>query len=505
MARKLILPLIFLIAIAALLIYIGNTRQFAVEIGGKRVESTLQMAAIFLIATQVIILGVWALILWVRRLPQKLKKGLGKKRADTGLSSLEAALIACEAGDGARAQRRAEKASALLERPNLAAYVKAKAAEAAGDEAAASAQYQELSGNEATALAGLRGLARLAEARSDHSSAAGFAERAFAEAPDRPWAFRALLSAQMHQADWTAALATVAKAEKRKIIDRAEATRRRAALGAAQAAKLYGQGDAGAAREAAIGAAALDPAFAPAAALAAHMLSENGNDKKAIAVIEKAWAKVPHPALALALRDTVADDQPRLDRRLRALIKSNPDHRESQILAAEMAIESEDGPNALIALGELLRSDSPSARLCILAAKAESLLGNQVESRRWQIMASSAPIEDDWSDLDPAGPAFLYDERDWQRLAESYGVSAALIHPRYEQHLPRRAAANFDPAKASSPAKEDEAKTQNPSKPQTEDEPAPAPAPPRPDDPGILEEGKPAKDLAGRLDKLLGG
>jgi HemY protein len=47
--------------------------------------------------------------------------------------------------------------------------------------------------------------------------------------------------------------------------------------------------------------------------------------------------------------------------------------------------------------------------------------------------AAGAPREADWSDLDPEGPAFLYDDGDWARLVYVYGDSGQLIHPRLER------------------------------------------------------------------------
>ena len=38
-----------------------------------------------------------------------------------------------------------------------------------------------------------------------------------------------------------------------------------------------------------------------------------------------------------------------------------------------------------------------------------------------------------WSDLDPEGPAFLYDDADWARLVYVYGDAGQLIHPRMER------------------------------------------------------------------------
>jgi HemY protein len=53
--------------------------------------------------------------------------------------------------------------------------------------------------------------------------------------------------------------------------------------------------------------------------------------------------------------------------------------------------------------------------------------------RQWLAQAAAAPRAPDWSDLDPEGPAFLYDDGDWARLVYAYGDAGQLIHPRMER------------------------------------------------------------------------
>ncbi|MGE3867651.1 MAG: hypothetical protein AB7G04_12130, partial [Hyphomonadaceae bacterium] len=51
----------------------------------------------------------------------------------------------------------------------------------------------------------------------------------------------------------------------------------------------------------------------------------------------------------------------------------------------------------------------------------------------WLAQAAFAPREADWSDLDPEGAAFLYEDADWARLVYVYGDTGKLIHPRLER------------------------------------------------------------------------
>ncbi|MCF6220280.1 MAG: hypothetical protein L3J65_04130 [Robiginitomaculum sp.] len=486
MARWLLLPLILLVALVGLLAYVGSERVIQFELlasaptGGQFIS--VQAAIVICAGIVLGIILLWSLLTWMWRLPNRMKKGMGRRRSEIGLDAVEQALLAVESGDGAGALKKAKKASELLNRPALTALISAKAAEMRGAHDDAHSHYTSLKDNPDTEAAGLRGLARLSETRGDHAASIEMATAAFAGSKSPSWAFDLLYNSQTALADWEGALDTLATAEKRKLLDKDEIRRRRAVLLAANANALDAKGRAVEALDQAKRAADLSPGFAPGVALAARLLSKDGQIKKAAQIIEKAWGRSPHPALSIAYRDVWQGETAKtVAKKINQLIKSNSGHRESKILAAEQAIAADDGVTALSALDGLLRDEDPSARLCALAAQAEKMLGNTVDAHTWQNRAVSAPIEADWSDLDPDGAAFNYTDADWQRLALSYGKSGTLIHPRYEAYKRRRAVGSVKEAVQS------------------------IDTPPNADDPGIDAKGTEKQDLADRLQNLLEG
>lgn len=195
-----------------------------------------------------------------------------------------------------------------------------------------------------------------------------------------------------------------------------------------------------AAMDMAVSAAQDAPEFSPAVALAAKLLGDKGAVKKAGQLIEKAWAKTPHPALSLAYRDINegASDKARA-KLMKALTKNNPEHRESILLEVEELLSSGDAVTAWSKLSPMVSEATPSARICSLAAKTETMLNNTQDARVWLERAATAPAEPDWSDLDPEGDAFDYTAQDWRRLIYTFGEKGELIHPRYERGAPRRA------------------------------------------------------------------
>jgi HemY protein len=177
----------------------------------------------------------------------------------------------------------------------------------------------------------------------------------------------------------------------------------------------------------------LSPGFAPAAALASRLMLEDGKLWKAASILEEAWENMPHPAIAHAYRDLKSDESaPERAARMATLVQLKPEHRESKIVAAELAIERKDWNVAWGALEDAFR-ENPSSRIAGLFAVVCRGKGDEVGARNWLAQAAVAPREPDWSDLDPEGPAFMYDDADWARLVYVYGDAGQLIHPRMER------------------------------------------------------------------------
>lgn len=452
MTKYVIAILIFLAALAGLLLYVGNDPQLVLTStanSGPLQFSPLKLSwqlviGIVTFAT-VTLIALWSILGWLWRLPGRVKSGVGLRRRNQALDALEDALIAGSEGDMGKARKKAEKARALIVSEDLGRMVSAQAAEACGDSEEAIAQYQAMLESERTLATGQRGLAQQLLTAGNLPGAIEHASRAYGENKNARWAFDILFQAQVADHQWAAALETLENGLKRKHIDKDLARRRRAVLQTAQASQLSGAGQMDAAMDMAVLAAQDAPEFSPAVALAAKLLGDKGAAKKASQLIEKAWAKAPHPALSLAYRDIHdgANDKARA-KLMKALTKNNPEHRESILLEVEELLSSGDAVTAWSKLSPMVSEETPSARICSLAAKAEGLLNNAQDARVWLERAATAPAEPDWSDLDPEGDAFNYTPQDWRRLIYTFGEKGELIHPRYERGAARRAPIAMD-------------------------------------------------------------
>ena len=505
MIKYVIAVVVAMAAVLGLLLYIGDASQLQIVSTSPRdwlnkdIQLSSRMAVVMGLLGLLGLAVLWSFLSFLFRLPSRLKSGLGMRKRNQALDAMEDALLAGAEGDAGKARKKAERARTLIGSEALGRIVSAQSAEACGDNEEAIVHYRAMLADERTAPTGRRGLAQQLMSIGDTAGAMELSETVYAENKNARWAFDVLFNAQVTEGLWDRAAETVARADRRKHIDKEVARRRRAVLLTAQADKLTDAGESPqAALDLALDAASDAPDFAPGVALAARLLHQSGNDKRAGQIIEKAWARRPHPALSLAYRDVLAEASPKTRaKRMNNLAKANAGHRESALLLAEEALFSSDGVAAWSALSPLVTGDAPSARLCQLAFRAETMLNNPGDARIWLERAATAPAEADWSDLDPKGEAFDYSDPDWRRLVFSFGDTGELIHPRFETGAVRRAVlASIPPVdQASAPASV----------------PSPKPAldnvtPRQPDDPGVKGRaiGKADDDLAGRLDSLLG-
>ncbi len=404
---------------------------------GWRIDTSAAAAVLITSALALVAMILWRLILWLADTPRRAARARAETRRREAADVLGRGFLAVAAGDGPEARRLAQVAAGLAEDfPGLVRVLAAQSAEAAGDRTAAQTAYAAMLGFPEMRLAGHRGLMLLARDQGDAAAAANHAEAAFGLAHTAFWAWRAVLESKLAAADWAAGLALTKQALDRKVIAPIVAERARAALLAASAAAVDGAADPKLrvqALDQASEAAKLQPGFAPGVVMAARLLAADGKAARAAGVLEGAWKAAPHPALWLAYRDLRGDETPvQRGARLAALAAKNPDCRESRILQVERALIARDAAAARSAV-KALETEPLTARLAALFARAAQVAGSQDEARMWTAKAHDAPLEPDWSDLDPEGRAFAYQPADWARLISAFAESGNLIHPRLER------------------------------------------------------------------------
>jgi len=509
MTKYLITILAFLAALAGLLLWVGDDIMLTVSSSATSgifsfspLQLSWQFAILAVVCGTLLMIGLWSAFLWLWRLPRRVKSGVGLRRRNRALDAMEEALLAGAEGDVKKARKKAEIARGLIGSTELGRVISALSAEAAGDHDVAVEHYEAMLGSEKTRATGQRGLAQNMLTTGNLSGAIEQSRQAYTANPDARWAFDTLFKAEVANHEWNDAEETLGTGEQRKHVEKNVARRRRAVLKTAEADRLHDEENYAPALELAVKAATLAPEFSPATALAAKLYKLTGEPKAASKLIEKSWGKAAHPALALSFLDLLEDaDVKTRDKRLAALVKQAPNHRETKILLAEDYLRRGDAVGAWAVLSPILRAtETPSSRLCLLAAQSEERLHNPTDARLWLQRAATAPREADWSDLDPSGESFDYTPQDWRRLVFSFGDTGELIHPRFDSRAPLRIPGVGDTPLEERPEKQVVEKGAPKEKLGAKVEDAIEPAK-QPDDPGAAPiEGK---DLAERLDSLL--
>jgi len=343
------------------LLYIGEAPSLTISSVGAasglkshlNFEGKFSWQAMIVIATLVLItlFVLFALLSWLWRLPGQLKTGQGLRRGARAIDAIEEALLAGAEGDADKARKKAARAQALIKSPALGHLIRAQTAESAGDADDAVKHYTALLGlnDTRTRVIAQKGLVRQSMDGGQLADVIERAGKAFNKDKPARWAFDPLFRAYTMNGDWREARDVLARAEKRGFVEKNIARRRRAVLMTAEAQRIMRVEDmkdkatVSKMRDLAVSVASENPGFAPGVALAAQILTDQNEAKQASRLLEKAWAKAPHPALSLAYRDIYAQSsEAERAKRYASLIKQNPSHRESHILQIESLLENED-------------------------------------------------------------------------------------------------------------------------------------------------------------------
>ncbi len=320
-----------------------------------------------------------------------------RNREQRGFEALADGMIAIAAGEGKVAMAKAAKADKFLQRPELTLLLSAQAAELSGDSARAQGIYRQLLNDDRTRFVGVQGILKQKLLAGDTDTALKLAEKAFALRPGHGKTIDTLFALQSRNEDWAGARKTLAAKLSARDLPRDVHMRRDGVLALAQARHEIDKGNIDAAHEKAMQANKLSPELIPAAVLVAETHVLNEAPKKAAKVLAKAWAAQPHPDLAAAFADIEPDEDAAARRkRFAALLKVKPDDPETRLLAAELALMSEDFAGARAALGDLAEVEPTTRALTVMAAieRGEGSPDNVV--RGWLTKALDAPRGPRW-------------------------------------------------------------------------------------------------------------
>lgn len=317
-----------------------------------------------------------------------------RSRERRGFDALSEGLIAMAEGDGGKAMTRARKAERLLSRPGLTRLVIAQAAEASGDAPLARTYYKQLASEPDTAFVGTKGLLAEALRKGETDRALKLAEHAYALKPKNAEVLTTLFGLQSQTENWAGARATLGASVTSKTLPKDVATRREAVLLLAEARD---SNDSGQVLSLTFAANKKSPGLVPAAVDAAALHNEHESQRRARRTLKDAWRLNPHPDLAAAFAKLEPKESPSARRkRFKELLDIQPNHQETRLLAAELALADTDFDGAAIALGDLAEAQPSTRSLTIMAAIEKGRGAEDAVVHGWLARAVSAPRGPQW-------------------------------------------------------------------------------------------------------------
>jgi HemY protein len=409
MRRALSLMLVAAVAMLAVAWLAGAPGRASVEFAGWRLDTSFGGLAVLVAATgfaMILVDRAWRAA-WAA--PKRFADWRQARRTRKGYEAVTRGLVAIAAGDAGEAQRQARAAMGKLGTVPLVQLMSAQAAQLAGEEADANEHFEAMRAFPETEFAALRGLVAAAMKRGETERALVLARRARDLRPDAAWVSAALVELETASGAWAAAGETLIQARRNKLFEPALADGRAAAALHAHARALGAAGDLRNAIAAAERALRLGPDRPEVAATLAVFYARDARARAAGNLVEKEWARHPHPDLLAAYRlaRPVANALQWV-KQVERLAKLAPLHRESHIALAEAALAAglwgEAKRHAQAALAAEGAGDgasdgpAPSLGLCRLLQRIAEAQGDDAEgARRWLARAAEANPDPAWT------------------------------------------------------------------------------------------------------------
>ncbi|WP_338608486.1 heme biosynthesis HemY N-terminal domain-containing protein [Pelagibacterium nitratireducens] len=379
---------------AAWLIALPGTVEIA--FGSWRMSPGLGLALFIAIGVIIASILIWAIIRRLIDAPAALARSTARRKERAGVEALSDGMIALQAGEFSRARMLARDARAKLPENPAAQLLEARAELALGDLSSAREHYRALISNERTALAALSGLYEQARTQERGNAAITFARKALAIAPSLDWASEAVFNDLATKGAWADALEMSASLPARTRSQKAAKKRRQGVLETALAMAIE-ETEPDTAYDHASRALKSIPDFVPAALVAARILINRGDTRRASALLRRTWRAGFHPDAA-TLYAHVKPGTSALERlkRIRTLVESPQSHPMAAIVLARAAIDAYEWSVARNALAPFLVK--PTRQMCLLMAEIEEgQSGDQGKAREWLSRAVSAPADPTWT------------------------------------------------------------------------------------------------------------
>lgn len=396
---RLILFLVIAAALAWTAVWIAN-HPGTVEVQWLGYELVLNIGVVLvgvLLFTAAIIV-LFELFRVLRGLPARMRRSRAIRQEKRGYQELSRGLMAAAAGDLASARSHHRHAERYLPNHGALLLLAAQNAQLEGKEEVAHLKFRQMLDHRDTEFVGLRGLLGQAMKAGDQDEALQLARRAYRRSPTTPWVLTTLFELLARKEKWDEALGLVNEMQSQRLLDDAQAKRRRGMLHHMTATELREKGRIDEAVNHARRAVKNAPDFVPGVVQMAELSLQQGSRRQAVRALEDCWRLNPHPDVARAYVQLETGENPaqRLQRISKRLVPLNPDHPETLLLQGELAIQAHDWELARSRL-EQARVIEPTPRVYRLLAELErSAHGDNARAQEWLARAVDAQPDRAW-------------------------------------------------------------------------------------------------------------
>lgn len=368
----------------------------------------------------------------VKSLPSWLGRSVHKRRDAAGHKALALGLMAVSAGESGEAKRQAARAHRLLDAPQLTNLLAAQASALAGDHQAARRYFTSLIAEDDSAFLGHIGMMRLALADDAPDAALASARKALALRPKSTLAASHIVHLEAARHNWQAALPAIEVLASQPRSKQAGSQEQGDNIQSQRNTLLYmdaceriHNADRQGAEKILMRIIKDAPGFLPAVIMLADIYLETGANRKAVKVLEKAFAVTPHNEIANRLKQAWQVNDGGFIAKLMTLIRSDDDRGDAaHCIIANAALDvGLDGEAA----GQIkaIPEDRRDADAWQVAARIAQINSHQEDANAALIAASKAPrahgwqcgacksLHDDWHSHCPNCNGFA--QLHWQR------------------------------------------------------------------------------------------
>ncbi len=363
------------IAIALGAVYLVNALPgyLHLSIGNRDISLSYSVAILIVAAMIGFVVAVDRIIRWIFGFSLFSAKKRAFLKKEKSFQAIQRGLVAITAGDSKEALKQAKRAENLNAENALTQLLGAQAAISSQDFDEAKKRYTELLKDPNAQLMGYRGLYSLAISENNHDEAIALTKRAYEQHPKSAWAFQNLFDQHIKRQEFEQALTMVRTGIKKTHISAKKGHHLTAVLNAELARLNNEKGLCSEALTHAQKAHKAENTFIPAAIelIKAHMGQKAFSPAEKL--IHKVWKQQPHMDIIpfwLQIHESKPDEA-----KLKAATKLyslNPDHEESRLFMAEIALKLDKLELAQSQLDALMKEhEVPQQRTLRLLAELE--------------------------------------------------------------------------------------------------------------------------------------